>query len=78
MNQPGDRWKYSHGLLLPKEFVEEADDRLDEIILRLPCYEPPNLEIEFRVGDILKHLLVMKLRNGKLEGRARTGVCLGS
>jgi hypothetical protein len=59
MTPPEERWKYSHGLLLPKEFVEEADDRLEEIILRLPCYEPTGLQIEFKVRDILRHMLIL-------------------
>ena len=59
MNPPGERWKYSHGLILPKEYVEEADDRLEEIILRLPCYEPTGLQIEFKVRDLLRHLLIL-------------------
>ena len=59
MNPRGERWKYSHGLLLPKEYVEEADDRLEEIILRLPCYEPTGLQIEFKVRDLLRHLLIL-------------------
>jgi len=62
MKLPRNRWKKSaSGFILPEGSTAEGEDRLDEIVLRLPCYEPSGLTLELSFRMLLQHLLVVGL-----------------
>ncbi|HUB66863.1 MAG TPA: type IV secretion system DNA-binding domain-containing protein [Candidatus Methylacidiphilales bacterium] len=58
MNIPDHRWKATPAGLVVPEYFDVVEDRLDETVLRLPCYEPSGTSLDFTFRDLLRHLLI--------------------
>ena len=60
MNLPHqNRWKETPaGIIVPEEF-DTTESRFSEIVLRLPCYEPAGMSLDFSLTDVLRHVLVI-------------------